>query len=98
MEHDRGEIHLLAAGFEAEEDARAAEAELRSMLDVEGPDIAVRAVGGSHEFVNGYCVVLAGRIRATVVPDVDLVFQRHGGGVLTDVPEAWTGRSGTAGR
>jgi hypothetical protein len=96
MEPERGEMHLLAAGFEDEGHARAAEAELRSMLDVEGADIAVRDVGGSREFVNGYCVVLAGRIRATVVPEVEATFRRHGGGLLTDIPEAWTGTSPAA--
>jgi hypothetical protein len=85
-----GEMHVVGAGFKHVEHARAAEAELRAMLDVGGADISVRDVGGSREFINGFHVVLAGRIRAGVLAKVHAVFHRHGGEVLTDVPEAWT--------
>jgi hypothetical protein len=89
MEANPGEMHVVAAGFVHIEEARAAEAELRAMLDVAGTDISVREVGGSHEFVNGFHVVLAGRIREGVLAKVHAVFDRHAGEVLTDVPEAW---------
>jgi hypothetical protein len=90
MASDPGAMHVLGAGFERADQARAAEAELRAMLDVAGADISVREVGGSPEFVNGFHVLLAGRIREGVLTKVDAVFHRHGGEILTDVPEAWT--------
>jgi hypothetical protein len=90
MERDRDDMHVVGAGFSNAGEARAAEAELRSMLDVAGPDIVLHDVGGSTEFVNGYRVVLAGRIRERVLAKVRAVFQRHGGSVLTDVLEEWT--------
>jgi hypothetical protein len=90
MEPSPGEMHVIGAGFGRADEALAAEAELRSMLDLEGTDIVVHEVGGSEEFVNGFHVVLAGRIREGVLGMVRGVFHRHGGAVLTDVPETWT--------
>jgi hypothetical protein len=89
MEANPGDMHVVAAGFVLIEEARAAVAELRAMLEVAATDISVREVGGTHEFVNGFHVVLAGRIREGVLAKVRAVFVRHAGEVLTDVPEAW---------
>lgn len=92
MAEEDGELRLVAAGFEDQELATAAEAELRRILDVDEPDIALHSVGGTPDFVNGYQLVLGARIRQARMVDVEGVFRRFGGEVLTEVPADWAGQ------
>jgi hypothetical protein len=93
-----GEIELVAFGFAHLDDAAAVEWQLRAILDVGPDDLALRAVGGTPEFVDGAAFVVAGRIRSDRMKAAEQVVERHGGEVLTDVPEAWAGLPRDGGR
>ena len=84
-----GEMTVVGVGFADLESAEAAARDLREMLDVEEGDVTVGPIGGSKEFVNGYRVLLGGRIRDLRLPDVERLFRQHGGEVLTEVPEQY---------
>ena len=89
MHSNENDMQLVGAGFHDLTHAHAAATELRLVLDVEEHDLEVQEIGGSPEFVDGYTAVLAGRIREPRLPQVHEIFRRHGGEVLTEVPEAW---------
>jgi hypothetical protein len=89
MESNHGDMQLVGAGFQDLTHAHAAATELRLVLDVGEHDIEIQEIGGSPEFVNGFSAVLAGRIRAPRLGQVHDILRRHGGEVLTEVPEAW---------
>lgn len=82
-----GDITVVGVGFADEESAEAAARELREMLDVEEGDVTVGPIGGSKEFVNGFRVLLGGRIRDLRLPAVERLLREHGGTVLTEIPE-----------
>ena len=82
-----GEMTVVGVGFRDAESAEAAARELRELLDVEEGDVTVGPIGGSKEFVNGFRVVLGGRIRELRLPAVERLLRRHGGIVLTEIPE-----------
>ena len=82
-------MQLVGAGFQDLNHAHAAATELRLVLDVDEHDLEIQEVGGSPEFVDGFTAVLAGRIRERRLGQVHEILRRHGGEVLTEVPEAW---------
>ena len=82
-----GEMTVVGVGFRDLESAEAAARELRELLDVEDGDVTVGPIGGSKEFVNGFQVLLGGRIREMRLPVVEQILRAHGGTVLTEVPE-----------
>jgi hypothetical protein len=82
-----GEMTVVGVGFRDLESAQAAARELRELLDIEEGDVTVGPIGGSKEFVNGFQVLLGGRIREMRLPDVERLLRDHGGTVLTEVPE-----------
>ena len=82
-------MQLVGAGFQDLTHAHAAATELRLVLDVDEHDLEIQEVGGSPEFVDGFTAVLAGRIRERRLAQVHEILRRHGGEVLTEVPEAW---------
>ena len=87
---------IVGVGFTDEAAARSAAQDLRDMLDVGDGDVVVAPIGGSKEFVNGFQVLLGGRIRELRLPDVERVMREHGGQVLTEVPEhqiTWGGET-----
>jgi hypothetical protein len=86
-----GDMELVAFSFAHLDDAAAAEWDLRSILDVGPRDLAMHAVGGTPDFVDGSAYIVAGRIRAHRLAAAHEVVTRHQGEVLTDVPEAWAG-------
>ena len=83
-------MEVLAAGFQEPATAAAAAAELRRVLDIGDGDLAIEEVAGDQEFVDGATIVLAGRIRESRLDEVETVLRRHGGVILTVVPERWT--------
>ena len=83
------EMRRLAARFDGAEDADAAERELRGVLDVQDADIRHHALGGELGVSEG--TVLAGRFRQERLVFVEDVIRHHGGEIVTDVPESWTG-------
>jgi hypothetical protein len=84
---DDGEMTVVGVGFTDLESAEAAARDLREMLDVGEDDVTVGPIGGSKEFVNGFRVLLGGRIRDLRLPAVERLLREHGGTVLTEVPE-----------
>ena len=84
---DDGQMTVVGVGFTDLDSAQEAAGELRRMLDVEEDDVVVGPIGGSEEFVNGYQVLLGGRIREMRLPEVERVMRELGGEVLTEVPE-----------
>ena len=80
---------LVAFGFPDVVEANAVQAELSQLLDVEDGDLGLADVGGTPEFIDESAVVLAGRIREQRVDAAVEVVMRHGGEILTDIPEAW---------
>jgi hypothetical protein len=96
MLHDVGKLHVpdsilevLAAGFPERVGAFAAVAELRRVLDVGDQDLSIDEVGASEEFVDGATIVVGGRIRESRLQEVHKILRRHGGVILTEVPERW---------
>jgi hypothetical protein len=90
MTHPARRMEVLAAGFQEPATAAAAAAELRRVLDIGDGDLAIEEVAGDQEFVDGATIVLAGRIRESRLDEVETVLRRHGGVILTVVPERWT--------
>jgi hypothetical protein len=84
---DAGEMTVVGVGFPDLESAEAAARDLRALLDVGEGDVTVGPIGGSKEFVNGFRVLLGGRIREMRLPTVERLLEQHGGTVLTEVPE-----------
>ena len=82
-------MEVLAAGFAKRDGASAAAAELRRVLDVGDQDLSIDEVGGTEEFVDGATFVLGGRIRESRLEEVQTILRRHGGVILTEVPERW---------
>ncbi|MBA2380912.1 MAG: hypothetical protein H0V73_02270 [Chloroflexi bacterium] len=82
-------IEIVAAGFADPAKASATAEELRRVLDVSDGDIAIHEVAGDEEFIDGAAVALAGRIREFRLADVKNTIRRHGGVILTEVPERW---------
>ena len=82
-------MEVLAAGFKERVRASSAAAELRRVLDVDDQDLSIHEVGGTEEFVDGATVVLGGRIRESRLDEVQTILRRHGGVLLTEVPERW---------
>jgi hypothetical protein len=82
-----GEMTVVGVGFPDADSAEAAVRELRELLDVEEGDVTLGPIGGSKEFVNGFRVLLGGRIRELRLPAVERVLRSHGGTVLTEIPE-----------
>jgi hypothetical protein len=82
-----GQMTVVGVGFTDAESAEAAARALRDLLDVDEADVVVGPIGGSKEFVNGFQVVLGGRIRELRLPKVEEVLRAHGGTILTEVPE-----------
>jgi hypothetical protein len=82
-----GEMTVVGVGFTDAESAEAAARDLRRILDVDEADVIVGPIGGSKEFVNGFRVLLGGRIRELRLPAVEQVMREHGGTILTEVPE-----------
>jgi hypothetical protein len=89
MSHPARRMELLAAGFPDRVDASSAAAELRRVLDVGDQDLSMDEVGGTEEFVDGATIVLGGRIRESRLEEVQTILRRHGGVILTEVPERW---------
>jgi len=89
MQTDESEMRLVAFGFVEPAEAEAAVEELRQVLDVGVQDLAIHEIAGSPEFINGFKVGMGGRIRETRLADAVIVAERHGGRMLTDIPEAW---------
>ena len=83
-------MHVLAAGFASRDEAAAAELELRDALDLGDADVRLEGLGGDAGRA-GYAAVLGGRFRSHRTAFVRGVFERHGGVVLTAVPERWLG-------
>lgn len=88
MNHE-ARIHVLAGSFAEPEQARAAMADLRDELGLAEADVDVASLGGSEPGR----AVLAARIREHRLHLAQAVVRRHGGRIVTDVPEDWTGRS-----
>jgi hypothetical protein len=82
-------MEMLAAGFPDGVGASTAAAELRRVLDVADRDLSIHEVGGTDEFVDGATVILGGRIRESRLEEVQTILRRHGGVILTEVPERW---------
>ena len=82
-------MHVLAGSFDEPGQARAAMADLREELDLGEGDVDVASLGGSDPGQ----AVLAARVREHRLDTAQAVVQRHGGRIVTDVPEDWTGRS-----
>lgn len=81
-------MHVLAGSFPGPEQARAAMADLRDQLDLAEDDVDVASLGGSDPGR----AVLAARVREHRLDVAQAVVRRHGGRIVTDVPEDWTGR------
>ena len=84
---DGGDMTVVGVGFTDAESAEAAARDLRTVLDVDESDVMVGPIGGSKEFVNGFHVLLSGRIRELRLPVVEQMLRAHGGTILTEVPE-----------
>lgn len=80
---------VIAVGFAALEDARAAEAALRHELDVDATDIQLKPMGGDPGD-EGLTAVLGGRFRENRRRDIERVVEIFGGRILDVLPEAWT--------
>lgn len=81
-------MHVLASSFAEPEHARAAMEDLRDELKLAEGDVDVASLGGSDPGR----AVLAARVREHRLEDAQAVLRRHGGRIVTDVPEDWTGR------
>lgn len=81
-------MHVLAGSFAEPDQARAAMADLRQELDLGAEDVDVASLGGSDPGQ----AVLAARVREHRLDKAQAVVQRHGGRIVTDVPEDWIGR------
>ena len=80
---------IIAVGFAALEDARAAEAALRHELDVDAADIELEPIGGDPGAA-GLTAILGGRFRESRRADIERVVAIFGGRILDVLPEAWT--------
>ena len=80
-------MHVVAGSFAEPEQARAAMADLRDALDLGAGDVDVASLGGSEPGTS----VLAARIREHRLDEAQAVVRRHGGRIVADVPEDWTG-------
>lgn len=85
----QSQMHVLAGSFAEPEQARAAMADLRDELELGDDDVDVASLGGSDP---GHAV-LAARVREHRLEAAQAVVRRHGGRIVTDVPEDWTGRT-----
>ena len=84
MARDAGALEVVAVGFTDPEEAAAAEADLRAVLDVGESDLSLADIGGS-EASAGLRAVLAARIRESRIPEVHAIVGRYGGTVLTEI-------------
>jgi hypothetical protein len=83
-------MQVLAAGFASRTDAALAGRELRDALDLGDADLRLANLGGDAGQA-GYAAVLGGRFRSDQIAFAQEVLERHGGVILTAVPEAWMG-------
>ena len=79
-------MRVVAVAFPETSEAEAAEAELRSHLDVGQSDIAVGQVGGDPSR-QGFRALLAGRFREHRRQLVEAIVRRYRGRVVEDLPE-----------
>ena len=79
-------MRVVAAAFLAPSDAVAAEAELRSQLDVGPSDIELGRVGGDPGR-EGFPALLVGRFREHRTQLVESIVRRYRGRVVEDLPE-----------
>ena len=81
------DMTVVGVGFEDVASAEAAAGELRRKFDLLDGDVVVAPIGGSEEFVNGFQVLLGGRVRELRLPAAEQILRAHGGTVLTEVRE-----------
>jgi len=82
-------LHVAAATFPSIEGARAAEATLRTELEIGPDDVSVAELGSLSLAPDR--AVLAVRASKSWIEAIRGVVASHGGHVEMDVPESWTG-------
>ena len=80
-------MRLVAATFADEATAHRVLAELRERYDLRPVDAAVAPLATSG-VEDGGRVVLAGRFRESVIPDVERLIEGRGGAVVAEVDES----------